>query len=64
MDFVHSFNGGDIFDLQASGSIDYQGVIASGADISFDAGQGVNLRNDTSIAQGAVFTILTTGCVP
>ena len=37
MDFVHNFSNGDIFDLQASGSISFAGTIASGTDISFDA---------------------------
>ena len=64
MDFVHTFNSGNMFDLQASGSITYEGTVASGADISFDAGQGVVLNNGTSIGLGGLFTIMTTGCVP
>ena len=64
MDFVHTFNDGDMFDLLASDSITYEGMVASGSEIVFDAGQGVTLKNGTSIEQGALFTIYTIGCVP
>lgn len=64
MDFIYDFGSGDVFDLQASESIAYEGIIASGADVSFDAGQGVVLNNDTTINPGGLFTIMTTGCIP
>lgn len=64
MDFVHGFNAGSIFDLQASGTITFEGIIADGADISFDATQGVILKKGTSIDFGGMFSVMTTGCVP
>ncbi len=64
MDVVFDFDSGDIFDLLASDSITYEGSIAGGADISFDAGQSVVLNNDAIINQGGLLTIGTTGCVP
>lgn len=64
MDIVHNFNSDEGFDLQASGQIMYKGNIPNQAEISFDAGLGVELKGGTSIALGALVTILTAGCVP
>ena len=64
MNFVHDFTTGDVVDLQASGPIIYEGIIAAGADISFDGGGGVVLDNETFIDHGAILSIFTTGCVP
>jgi hypothetical protein len=62
MDFVHDFEGGEVFDLQSSGMIGFEGAIADGAMISFDAGLGAVLNPGTSIALGAEFAIDTVGC--
>ena len=64
MDVIHDFGSGDVFDLQASGSITYEGIVGGGADISFDAATGVGFMNDTLIETGAVLTILNSGCTP
>lgn len=64
MDFVHDFSNGDMFVLQASGPIAYKGLIPNGADITFDAGTGIDLKNGTSIGFGGLLTILTAGCAP
>jgi subtilisin-like proprotein convertase family protein len=64
MDFMYTFINGDSFNLQASDSILFKGMINSGADVTLDAGQGVSLKPDTTINTGALFTVLTTGCNP
>ncbi|MFT5101289.1 MAG: subtilisin-like proprotein convertase family protein, partial [Planctomycetaceae bacterium] len=64
MDFIYNFVDGELFDLKASNSIDYEGTIASGADITLDGGGGVLLNPGTTVQSGALLNIQVTGCSP
>jgi len=64
MDFAHDFAASDLFDLKASNVIQYQGSMASGADITLDGGGGVVLKPGTSIQTGAALAVRITGCPP
>jgi cysteine-rich repeat protein len=64
MNFVHDFVADDVIDLQASGPIVYEGIIAAGADISFDGGGGVVLNSNVFVDLGAILSIFRTGCNP
>jgi hypothetical protein len=63
IDFTHTFKNGDIFVLQASDSIRYEGTIESGSQITFSA-PNVFLKNATSIQVGAIFEAESTACIP
>ena len=69
MDFIDTFDNGDVFELLASGFVRFQGTMNPGADIIFDGGGigggvGVVLNTNTTIKLGAQFRARSNGCTP
>jgi len=64
IDFFWVFSNGDLFELLASDSVKFEGVMDSGSDIIFDGAQSVVLKNNTRIRLGAQFRARNAGCIP
>ena len=64
MDITHDFAASDLFDLKASNLIQYEGSMASGADIILDGGGGVVLNQGSFIQTGVTLAVRITGCSP
>jgi len=64
IDFMYTFSNGEMFELLAAGKVKFSGTMDAGSDIIFDGNNGVTLKTDTAIKQGALFRARSDGCTP